>query len=653
MSAFRICVFGCLSLAMAQCHCELARSATGVGDPQLMTDHPFWQGELSCSTFERLAKNQADIYSRVAGQKTDNDEDKAIASWYWRNTHYFHCTLLAEPDIFKKGAHEVVRDYWAGLFSYGHSMCQENHYQYTAEMEYLLGHARARAVNVEGHTSFEVWVTGGAYDKGKWVLLDSDITTICFDKEQKAMMNIEELTKANRQQMLTNRAAKDNRGWLPELYPGDGVGTYTRIIYYALLCGYAGAPPIVNLRPGESLRRFPRPGLGEGEKGTLVYWGISVDGLDGPNRHITYVTDPSTCFNATKRPNQESDPNRRGRFGNAVFTYKPDFKSSAAVDDTSVTIEHCSPFIIACKPAKKNCLEAGATLGLVVTGKADCKICVSTDGMKTFSDPVDFKDGLDLTDLVKGHYQYWLKFMAPAASLTGKDVTITTRCMANGYVMPHLKADGTQVTFNASGLAAETIGPQADSIAKNIVAGGLDKPSFTVKLKTPHGEKIKTVCWAVRSPSGCPPKPDLAYKAEYSKDGNEWKVLRDDWRIVPPVPYQAPDTWSQSFFYGTQDIASADANAETGTAGEVQVRISNNMGKPYQMGQFSVLYATKNAAKTKVTYAWTEGGQDKTAEHVYPAGATMDTSWKIETNPATGTAGKEPKLKWVEMTPVE
>jgi hypothetical protein len=22
--------------------------------------------------------------------------------WYWRNTHYFHCTLLAEPDIFKK-----------------------------------------------------------------------------------------------------------------------------------------------------------------------------------------------------------------------------------------------------------------------------------------------------------------------------------------------------------------------------------------------------------------------------------------------------------------------------------------------------------------------------------------------------------------------
>jgi hypothetical protein len=644
MGAFRACVLVCQSLALAV-HLGALAGEGGVGDPQLMTDHPFWQGELSCSTFERLAKNQAETYARVTGRKADNDEDKALASWYWRNTHYFHCTLLAEPDIFKKGGNEAVRDYWAGLFSYGHAMCQENHFQYTAEMEYLLGHARARAVNVEGHTSFEVWVTGGAYDKGKWVLLDSDITTVCFDPEQKAMMNIEELVKANRPQLLTNRAAKDNRGWLPELHPGDGVGTYRKISVYSLLCGYAGAPPVVNLRPSETLRRFPRPGLGEGERGTLVFWGICVDGLDGPNRHITYVTDPSTCFNAAKRPRQENDPDRRGRFGNAVFTYKPDFRSGsykegvAAEDDASVTFEHCSPFIMACKPAKKNCLDPGATLGLVLNGKAECKVCVSTDGMKTFSEPVDFKDGLDLTDLVKGRYQYWLKFISPAPSLAGKDVTIKTCCMANGYVMPHLKADGTQVTFNASGLAAETIGPQAETIIKHVVEGGLDKPSFTVKLKTPHGEKIKTVCWAVRSPTGCPPKPDIAFKAEYSKDGKEWKVLREGWRIVPPVPYQAPDTWSQSFFYGTQDVASADA-------AEVQVRISNNLGKTYQMGQFSALYETKNAAKTKVTYGWTEGGQEKTAEHVYPASARMDTSWKVET-------GKEPKLKWVEMTPVE
>ena len=413
------------------------------------------------------------------------------------------------------------------------------------------------------------------------------------------MMNIEELTHADRKAYLTNRAAKDNRGWLPELYPGDGAGTYTSIGFYALLCGYAGAPPVVHLRPGETLRRFPRPGLGEGPRGPLVYWGICVDGMDGPNRHITYLNDPEHCFSAAARPWSEGDPARRARFGNAVFTYRPDFSSGAyragvaAEDEKSVTFEHCSPYLIAAKPANKKCLQPGGTMGLVLHGTVGCQVCLSTDRMKTFSAPQDFRDGLDLTDLVKGRYQYWLKFLAPAASLARNDITITTRCMASGYVMPQLKPNGTQVTFNASGLAATTLGPQAKAIRQNLVDGGLDKPSFTVRLRTPRGEKIQTVCWATRSPTGAPPNPELAFKAEYSTDGRQWKLLRDDWRIVSPVPYQAPDTWSQSFFYGSKEIA-PDA------ASEVRIRVSNNLGKRYQMGQFSLIYPVPNTARTKV-----------------------------------------------------
>ena len=211
--------------------------------------------------------------------------------------------------------------------------------------------------------------------------------------------------------------------------------------------------------------------------------------------------------------------------------------------------------------------------------------------------------------------------------------------MASGYLMPQLKADGTQVTFNASGLAVETIGPQADALKKFIVDGGLEKDTYTVKLTAPHGEKIQKVYWATRSPTGCPPKPDLAFKAEYSTDGKEWKVAREGWHVDPPQPYDPPDTWSQSFFYGSQDIASAASS-------EVQVRISNTKGKNYMMGQFSIAYATENAAKTKVTYCWEEGGAEKKAEHVYPAAAKMDASWKIPT-------GKDPKLKWVEMSPTK
>ena len=68
----------------------------GVGDPQAKTDHPWYPGELSCSTWERLFKTQADLYERVTGKKVVSDEDKALAAWYWRNLNYFHCTQGSE-----------------------------------------------------------------------------------------------------------------------------------------------------------------------------------------------------------------------------------------------------------------------------------------------------------------------------------------------------------------------------------------------------------------------------------------------------------------------------------------------------------------------------------------------------------------------------
>ena len=36
-------------------------AAADVGDPQVRTDHPWYPGELSCSTFERLFATQAGV----------------------------------------------------------------------------------------------------------------------------------------------------------------------------------------------------------------------------------------------------------------------------------------------------------------------------------------------------------------------------------------------------------------------------------------------------------------------------------------------------------------------------------------------------------------------------------------------------------------
>ena len=69
----------------------LANAHAEVGDPQLSTDHPWYPGELAISTFERLAATQAAVYQRETGREVTTDEDKALASWYWRNLHYAHC----------------------------------------------------------------------------------------------------------------------------------------------------------------------------------------------------------------------------------------------------------------------------------------------------------------------------------------------------------------------------------------------------------------------------------------------------------------------------------------------------------------------------------------------------------------------------------
>ncbi|RYD82833.1 MAG: hypothetical protein EOP84_08845, partial [Verrucomicrobiaceae bacterium] len=115
----------------------------GVGDPQISTDHPWYPGELACSTFERLIATQARIYERVTGNAPKSEEQKALAAWLWRNTHYFHGEEGAE-DLwgkgFRRGGDSRTREYWTGFFAHGFGLCGTTHSQWVAEMQALLGH---------------------------------------------------------------------------------------------------------------------------------------------------------------------------------------------------------------------------------------------------------------------------------------------------------------------------------------------------------------------------------------------------------------------------------------------------------------------------------------------------------------------------------
>src|SRR5262249_8362469 len=115
MTARLLLVFSLLAVVISHVRAD-------VGDPQVRTNHPWYPGALACSTFERLFATQAEQYRRVTGRVPSTDEEKALASWMWRNTHYCHAEDGAEDlwgQGFTKGGDLRTREYWTGLFAHG------------------------------------------------------------------------------------------------------------------------------------------------------------------------------------------------------------------------------------------------------------------------------------------------------------------------------------------------------------------------------------------------------------------------------------------------------------------------------------------------------------------------------------------------------
>ena len=325
-------------------------------------------------------------------------------------------------------------------------------------MEALLGHGRGRGVGVDGHNSFEVFLKGGPHGDGKWALLDHDISTVVFDDRGEALLSIPEV-RADLTR-LTDRTYRPEKqhGWLVSgLDPGDGK-VYASYQVAEYLSGYAGPPPMVHLRRGESLRRFLRPGLDDGK--TFAFWGRNyrTGGIPGPERSQTWVNQPEAMHGS--RAGTGYQPGQ-ARFANAVYRYEPDFAGGGyregvvEEDARRVVFEFATPYVIAATPpndADWGVYEPGCRNGLVLEGKATCPVALSTDGGATWQECGPFADGLDLTDRVKGRRHYLLRFGAGAGELAGTGLTMITTCQANASTMPHLKDGGSRVSFLATGL---------------------------------------------------------------------------------------------------------------------------------------------------------------------------------------------------------
>ncbi len=617
-----------------------AAAFAGAADVQTKTDHPWYPGELSCSTWERLFKTQAELYQRVTGRKCDSDEDKALASWFWRNVNYHHCTEGNE-DIWDKGLEkgEANREYWAGLFGYGYGLCYTTHHQWHGEMAKLLGPCRARTMGVQGHTTFEVYLTGGEYGQGQWALLDHDVCTVVFTPDGKRLMGLMEISA----DMSSVKNSNLERGWRPGgLHPSDP-DTYRQVNSAGYSTGYAGAPPLVNLRSGETLRRYLSPGLEDGK--TFVYWGINYNtqGIPGPERSRTWVNQPEKLYQAKRDcghiPGQ-------GRFANAVYTYKPDFSSGAykeaLVEETpeSVTLEFYSPYVIAATPPPEAAKEqwgiykSGCTNGLVLTGKLTCPVEVSTDQGKTWKKAPASAEAMDLTDLVRGCHQYFLRLGASAKALADSGLTIRTVCQAAPTMIPRLKDGASKVSYESTGRAFISAGPDLAQVKAHLIEGKIDSPRIVLELAAPRKARavhLYAACWAA---SGSPPAKSN-YNIEYSTDGGKnWQAVLKDWQVIqrPPEP---KDWWSQT-------LPSGDV-ALDGVAGPVRVRFTNTANRSYRWATADLVYDVQNSSPVKVTYAWKAGksGPLQTASHTYPAGTKRDESWTIQT-------GNDVQTVWVE-----
>jgi hypothetical protein len=611
-----------------------------VGDPQVRTDHPWYPGELACSTFDRLAATEATLYERVVGVKPKTDEDKALAAWLWRCTHYFHAEEGAEDlwgEGFTKGTDLRNREYWTGLFADGFGLCGTTHGQWVAEMEALFGHGRARCVGVSGHNSFEVFLTGGAYGKGKWALLDHDVCTVVFDERGSALLSIPEVRRDWKR--LTDRGYKPDRqhGWpVCGLHPSDGAA-YQEYAVAEYLPGYAGPPPTVHLRRGERFRRYLRPGLEDGK--TFAFWGrnYNTGGVPGPERSLTWVNQPEKMYRSTRAT--EYNPGQ-ARYGNAVYVYIPDFKNGdyregvVEEDDMHVVFEFQTPYLIAATPPNDKpwgIYDAGGKNGLVLRGKAACPVAISTDRGQTWQGCGAFRDGMDLTDRVKGRRQYLLRLGAGAKTLKGCGLTMTTVCQANAAVMPRLKDGGSEVRFEASGRALASAGP--NRTLAHVVEGKLDTPRVTLELAAPRGAAAVAVYAAAHVRSSSPPSPEVKYQIEASADGGKtWQAVVRDWTITRQGD-EPKDFWSQSLCWGSLELPRP-------ATGPLRVRFRNDGGKTYARCEAHLAYRAGDKDATKVTFAWADDKGDHQAQHTFPGAA-----WNVPT-------GRNVRTNWVELEAV-
>jgi len=450
-----------------------------VGDPTIRTNHPHYPGEGAFQTVEDC------VTFATLGKETN--QDKAIALYLWMLKHQWHllspqdCPTSWRPNDTRSHREEsLVWDANRARFSFGYGLCGTVHAWNEPYWKALGMNARRRAF--PGHTNSEVF-----YD-GSWHAFDTDMAGLIFRKDgtvagYEDVMN--DPSCATRYQpplphypfAWPSDEQTMRRGWAEVARGGNWFKMYNT--------GFAAHPAVIHLRPGESFTRTLDPD-GFGGPNRRRFWHIA---RNGPTRNWAFL-DEETPWHRGPQSNALGNAS----FGNGVFEYRPDLSRPtwrqglmgkpdqigwdsklgqciAKHQGASMTFGHSSPYVICGDPKDDTDPMLGtATDGFLVEGqtKGEWRLEVSVDQGQTWKrhQMVSGEFRLDWTDLVKGHYGWWLR-LTGAENARLERLRFVTTTQISQAMYPRLKPSGCDLVFRRANRAAVPLlpnlgGPETD-----------------------------------------------------------------------------------------------------------------------------------------------------------------------------------------------
>ncbi len=621
-----------------------------VPDPQIMTDHPVYRGELSCSTLDRNIAEAYRVFTERYGHTPKTDTEKLTAIWMWKCEHFMHVCdnkVYVGPSNLEANADGWMdcRDCQMGEFSFSFGLCYSVHAQMSAIVARALGGdlTRVRCPTIVGHTPFE------AYVDGHWVLADFTTGMMVFGNDGRPVGVLDIVKHVNDGDTKWLTSPKRGGPYKIALGPaGHTLAGYKNEWHVQMLFGYNAMPIIYSLRSGETFTRYLEPGLADGK--TWVFWGMDYfkaggGPKHGPWRGATFLDDYPVGNGKKGRGN--------GYYGNGVFEYEPPLangkykegvkaeKGTAFADgalrgtrsNAFVTFEHVSPYVIAARSVKGgdrqwNVFKEHCNDGAIVSGAAvgAVPVMVSVDAGQTWKE-IGLAKGafhIDFTDVVKGRFEYLIRFdLSKDNGL--KKLKMRTVTQVGRGVFPRLKDGGTKITYEASGQSVIHGGP-SQYLAKRYRRKDLEQKGYRVyEIKAPGPVRFASGVLRASGPDRGP------WSVEFSVDGGRtWKAGVKDVKLK-----EGQSEWGNGHHaYAWAEMAfPQDKDAKA-----VLVRFGK--GNILHCQVFAT-YESKDDSPLRVTYGWTEDGKAKESSHTVASGKQAD-SWTVPT-------GKNVKTRWVRF----